>query len=252
MLTEFQLLSFDAMVGDGVTGSQFVSIGGIAKRFEGVPFVAANEFVANRIAAILGIPVAPGYLLKIPSNEVYFINVNFNPTGTNLPPVRPPELVKKLPRICAGVVIFDILIGNPDRHPRNLAHFDKKQQLAVFDHSHSLFGISPGYGASRLTWLNQSLGCIGEQEPFGLTGNRHCLIDHIPESGWLLEWLERVRLIPDYFFEDVCNDVLQVTDITRAEADSLREYLVKRRNGMSLLLTKHQDQFTALTQWGIV
>jgi hypothetical protein len=94
--------------------------------------------------------------------------------------------MKECQKLAVGVLLFDVLIANPDRHAMNV-HLDasrKPYRMSIFDHSHALFGYENGKADERLSALKDSLGISGGT----VTGqNRHCLLNAIPN---------------DYFFSD--------------------------------------------------
>ncbi len=252
MFTDYKVISWDAPVGNGVTGSKFVTVGGIAKTIvPAAPYCVANEYVANQLASLLHLPTPPGYIQRDDQGMAHFISMNFNPRGTNLPPIFPPLVFAKLPEVAAGVVVFDVLIGNRDRHQSNLAFDQITNHLAVFDHSHSLFGIRPGDGEANLNWLAGVMGIVQEPDPWGYAGNRQCLLDAINRCDLLSKWIAKVSTIPDFFIDDLCEHVTKI-GVTDGESAALGVYLKNRRSTLDRLLDRNQSEFRSVVQWKLL
>jgi hypothetical protein len=249
MRKNFKVIEWLQPLGLGITGSRDVTVGGIAKaKHVNAPYSVQNEFVANRIAQFLHLPVSPGYVQEDDAQEIHFISLNFNPNGLSLPPIIPDIVVPLHPEVCAGVLAFDILIGNCDRHAGNLMHDMTTNEMVIFDHGHTLFGIQPGMGIARLHWLSSNLGVGTEADPWNYVGNLHCLLKHIKKPEYLLEWVEKIKQIPDFFIDDLCRDLLKL-DISLDEANALKDFLKTRRSQIGKLFNKHQALFEGIVQW---
>lgn len=253
MFNNLQLVSWGKPIGQGVTGAQYVTAEGVAKVWDATnaPYVVANEYVAAEIARFIGLPVPPSYALKDMQQRPAFVSMNFNPRKLALPPAIPPIVARSFPIESAGVVIFDALIGNSDRHNRNLAHDLVTRSLAVFDHSHSLLGYLPNLGVQRLAGLQQLLGITGVQEPAGHMGNRHCLLDALTDYQAVDLWLRRIEQIPDYFLERLSADSIML-GVQPAEAQALSRFLIARKVALRQLVRAQQNEFRNIVQWGII
>jgi hypothetical protein len=146
--------AFKAPVGEGVSDTWEVDLKGYAKlNSDESPYCVANEYVAARLGQMVGLPVPPGGVIqgRTPSGGPAWVSLNFSPKGDRLPPIDPPTVYEALPELCAGVVVFDVLIANGDRHRKNLAFLPSKKRLEVFDHSHALLGIDKGAAIEHLS-----------------------------------------------------------------------------------------------------
>ena len=135
------------------------------------PYCVPNEVVCGEIGRFLGLPVPPAGVVYTPKgDDLFYASLDFNLTGNALPPVNVTKCVSVLPRESAGVLLFDILIANSDRHGRNLSvdFSAKPPRMNIFDHGHALFGKDAGNGVARLEKLSDRLGVSA--------GSRTCLL----------------------------------------------------------------------------
>ena len=171
----FTIAKLGSLVGDGATDSVKVTLHAIAKTNEKVDRCIANEYIAAGLGRFLGIPVAPGAVVLLShSPKTYgYACLRFNLVNEALPDIDPGTVVQKLPRLATGLVVFDILIANPDRHEGNASFVTHAaSELLVFDHSHALLGYDSNESITRLKQLRDRLGNTG-----GIITdqNRHCL-----------------------------------------------------------------------------
>src|ERR1700704_3487166 len=97
----------------------YVSIAGVAKKvLPNQPFIVANELVCCSIARALLLPCPPGALMES-GDSTYFFSLDFNLAGQALPPVAPATIVQLFPNLACGIIVFDALVMNSDRHPAN-------------------------------------------------------------------------------------------------------------------------------------
>ncbi len=146
-------------------GYGFGDVGAIHKlRMEdGRPYRFANELICGRIAQFLLLPVPPfGFTyfagqkgVPLPQG-IMFSEIDFN-CERESPPL--PDLdacVDSMPRFCAGILAFDILVANPDRRRDHLWCDDPQHptRLLMFDHDLALCGsISIGqFFACNYCW----------------------------------------------------------------------------------------------------
>jgi len=104
----------------GVSGGYLVSIYAVAKPNGPGPYCVPNEYICGRLGLFVGLPVPPGGIVTIDSKP-WYASMNFNLNGVSLPPVDIPECLRQLPRLSAGLLLFDILVMNADRHRGNFA-----------------------------------------------------------------------------------------------------------------------------------
>ncbi len=179
-----------------------------------------------------------------------FASLDFNLTGVALPPVDPFQCAGTFPDLSAGLLLFDILVANCDRHRGNLSAdlLAKPPQMNVFDHSHALFGFHAGQGEARLGELRDRLGVSGGSHTHG---NRHCLLDVLTTADYFAKWIDRIAKIPDFFLEDACGDVVGL-GITDTEAKAGVDFLKHRRDDLRRIIETGKAEFRGISQWSLL
>lgn len=242
----------DVPVEDAATGPREASIAAFAKKVTpAFPYVVANEFVCAGLAQVLGLPVPPACLLRHPDGP-WFASIDFEPPGGKLPPVDPAACFAELPDLSTGVLFFDILVANQDRHPKNLRldMIAGVPRLNVFDHERCLLGFipHPKHGVNRLRHLWNHLGITAEPQE---QTNPHCLLPVVNTTAHFRKWAGRVRSIPDHRIEDLCQDAVGL-GITPEEARVATEFLKHRRDSLTKIIDDDHAAFTAITNWSDV
>ncbi len=230
-------------VGKGATGSVFVDLSAIAKTNQIVPYCVPNEYIAAKLGDFIGLPVPPaGLIAQSSTSEIWFCSLDFNFTGNSLPPIDDEKCIKLLPRESTGVILFDVLIGNPDRHRENISLDDSSQpaRLSLFDHSHALLGDTAGEATARLVSIKSTLGISG-----------HCLLGKIQTGDYLQYWVNKITEIPDFFIDDICKEV-EGLGANSKELDEVKTFLKNRRDNFIQLLNHHQIEFSGIKQWPIL
>jgi hypothetical protein len=213
------------LLGSGVGESQVVSIPAVAKKNgANAPYCVPNEVTCGEIGRFLGLPVPPAGVVYPPKgNELFYASLDFNLTGNALPPVNVTKCAEVLPKVSAGVLLFDILIANSDRHGRNLSvdFSARPPKMNIFDHGHALFGKDAGKGVARLEKLRDRLAISAGSHT---AGNRHCLLDQIDTDAHFGDWFDRIRTIPHFVIDDLCAD-LPGLGCTKGEANAAADFL---------------------------
>ncbi|HEY1068704.1 MAG TPA: hypothetical protein VGE52_21455 [Pirellulales bacterium] len=252
----YRIVQFDQPVGSGVSDAKRVWLWGYAKFNQ--PEVAAycipNELICSEIGRFLGLPIPPGAVIHAPSDsqaEYWFASLDFNLSGDSLPAVDLDDCVAQLPDLSTGLLLFDLLVANSDRHDRNFSVdflAADGPSMSVFDHGHALFGQFPGDGIARLTELHDRLAASGGPVT---RGTRHCLMDVLPTCRHFGGWLERIDAIPDFFIENCCRAAIG-RGATPAEADAAIEFLKHRRNSLRQIIEANRQEFRAIQQWELL
>ena len=250
---QYRLISFDRQMGVGVTGSMQATISAVAKcNGPSAPYCLPNEMICAEIGRFIRLPVPPCGIIYAPSATVktWFATLDFNLAGNRLPPVDPLRCVKELPELSAGLLLFDILVGNCDRHGHNFAvdFAAASPRMSVFDHSHALFGPDAGGAAARFADLSDRLAISGASKT---RGNRHCLLDVIASDAHFGNWFGRISSIPDFLIADLCRDA-QELGATLVEANLAADFLKYRRDNLQKIVTDHRGEFRAIRQWSLI
>lgn len=213
------------------------------------PFAIWNELICGEIGRFLRLPVPPFAMTQF-DKEIgrgrLFSSLDFACTRAKLPRVIPDLCVAQLEYLCAGVLAFDILIANEDRHDRNLVvdQVMQPRQMHVFDHDQALFGGCLVRGKERLIELRDRLGITGGT----ITGgNRHVFIDLIKSYASLKAWCERIRAIPNWFIDSVCNEA-RSQGLVKDLANRAAYFLKHRRDRIYDLIESHKEEF-AIGDW---
>lgn len=250
----FRIAGIGGQVGIGVAGAHYVKIEGIAKpNSDEAPYCVANEYVCAELARYLRLPVPPSGILHAPDHEIktWFGSMNFNINRDNLPPVNGAECVKELGHLSVGLLLFDVLIANSDRHWKNISvDFEQTPPaMRVFDHSHALFGIVKREGAARLKRMETRLGITATQEQTQ-GNNRHFLLDCGLDTRMFPHWFERIASIPPFAIEDICRSAVGI-GIDELESKTAIEFLSDRRKRIRDLINANRSEFKGIKTWDL-
>ena len=211
------------------------------------PYLIANEWIAAEVAHFLRLPVPPCSLLrKKTTSTVMFASQSFE--GDTAPEDTDPSvLYEKHPLLCAGIVVFDILIGNRDRGFWNI-HVDDPESptvIRLFDHERALFYVYEDEGVAQ---LRSRQGRLGITQSSVSNNSSHCLISLIDSHENLSHWVHRVKVMPDSFIEAVCREV-RLLAITDRECLAVIEFLKTRRDTIDDLISNNHSRFPLVKKW---
>ena len=211
--------------------------------FAPTPYVLANEYICAELARHVRLPIPPHFIARMrTSGEAAFCSLNFNLKGIDLPPIDAAAAVKEEPDVCTGVLIFDIWIGNTDRHGKNVAFQAERppNRIGIIDHSHV-----PFFDPDWASFQDGKLGITGER------GNRHALLDFLHTDTYFDKWIRRIQTVPDEYISEILTDAeeLGIPPVFRRDA---YDYFRRRRDGLRDLIGAHKAEFTAIAQWGLL
>ncbi|MCX7425015.1 MAG: hypothetical protein NTW96_05225 [Planctomycetia bacterium] len=232
---------------EGVNEAWTVDIKAIGKDNSENPYLIPNEWIAASIARFLGVPVPPFAIMsKMGRRSAMFASISFE--GDTTPrDVVPSILWEKHPRLCTGILVFDILIANCDRHAGNIKVDDPAapKRVHVFDHDRALFHMFRGEGIKRLKAMEGRLGISGGSVS---QGSRHCLIDEVNTADHFAYWLQRMETMPAWFIEDVCFQVRGL-GAKKREAETVADFLNRRREQLGSLIQNNRAEFPSINDW---
>jgi hypothetical protein len=213
------------------------------------PFAIYNELVCGDLGRCVRLPIPPFALTWHSQRRArlpLFSSLDFNFNRETLPQIIPELCVQHLPYLSAGVLAFDILIANEDRHDENLLvdNVTDPRSMHVFDHDQALLGGSLEVGVDRLVKLKDRLAITGSATT---GGNRHVFLDRIKSSEDLYAWVERLSYIPDWFVAESCDDA-RSAGIERSLAEQAAEFLVYRKKNLRQIIDAHRGEF-AIDDW---
>lgn len=232
-ISSYKIWATGGPVGRGATGAIHVGMAGIAKKATATePYIVSNELICSQLAQAILLPCPPGAIMEH-GGESYFFSLNFNLAGAALPPIKPSEVCLALADVAWGIILFDILIMNADRHRENISYDKPSGRAAIFDHSHALLGVRGDIDA-RLRSGDASLQ-IGS----------HCLAQVIESESGREKWEARIAEIPNFFIDDVCQSATAV-GLPAASADACATFLKRRRDDLSSLVDGCRNNFPKL------
>jgi hypothetical protein len=214
------------------------------------PYLIPNEWICGQLAQFLRLPVPPFALMRRNSTRKgMFASLRFGVGDTPPNDTRPQVLVQRHPRLCAGILLFDVLVANEDRHTGNISVDDpvEPREVRIFDHDRAIFGCFRNYGPQRLRNLQVRLGVSGGS---GTGGCRHCLLDAITTDANFVEWYGRIADIPDWFINEICDEVRGL-GAKKACAEAACRFLKRRKRELPELIRNHRNEFPSVRQWGV-
>jgi hypothetical protein len=248
----YRIESYGRQLGIGVAGSRYVNLSAVAKENSAeVAYCIPNELICAELGRFLRLPVPPVGIVSQVRGGPLFASLNFNLTGDSLPPVNVASCVKDLPKLSAGLLIFDIWIANCDRHEENFSvdFFGNPPQMNIFDHSHALFGFAAGQGETRLMALRERLGISWTtNHPVDSGQHRHCLLDAVNDDDHFDFWLNRIKATPDFYIEAICQDA-EPYGLTAREVKAAIDFLKARRDNMIKIINNNKNEFSAIQAW---
>lgn len=214
------------------------------------PYSVPNEFICGEIGRFLRLPIPPFAITHANDGHLtLFSSLDFNFSRAKLPPIDPESCVEKLAPLCTGVLLFDILIANEDRHDENILvdNVAKPKQMHVYDQNQALFGGTLTVGRKRFKKLRDRLGITGSSVT---GGNPHVFLDVLNTTEFFGEWFNRIHAIPEWFVKDVCNFANVELALTKEEADDAADFIIHRRSTIEDIVFRNRSEFTAISDWG--
>lgn len=208
------------------------------------------EYICGKLGEFIGLPVPPFAITDGGDRGKCFSSLDFNFNREKLPHIVPEKCMEFMPEISAGVLAFDILIANEDRHDENLLvdMVSQPSEMHVFDHDQALLGGCEVNGRPRLEKLWDHLGITGGDD---IGGNRHVFLAELSKPELLTPWMRRIETIPDWFIDYICKFASDVLGITKEEGDSASGFLKYRKERIIDLVRNNQAQFTSVTDWPV-
>lgn len=225
----------------GVNDSWWIRHQGVGRESsDDSPYLVPNEWIASNIGAhFLRLPIPPFSLMRKHNEKGMFVSWKYGKHGIMPADVNPSACYASNPPLCAGIVAFDVFIGNSDRHCGNIKVDDPASPTAieVFDHDHSLFGAC-GDAVRRLQSIEGKTGLDGY----------HCLASEVNDFDLLRPWIEKIRTIPCWWLEDLCDEVIGL-GVTADQVAVLKLFLTERRLNLFNILKSNAKEFPKINNW---
>lgn len=237
--TKYKIWAVGQAVNDGVSGSIHVGMATVAKKANATePNIVVNEMLCNLLARALFLPCPPGALLDN-GGECYFASLNFNLAGQSLPPSPIATVVSKCPELCWGILLFDVLVMNPDRHSKNLAFNRHTSAVQIFDHSRAFLPLK----STIEMVVNNNQGKLG------IDG--HCLKTEINTMSGFDHWVNRIKSLPDYIIEESIDEISHI-GFPKDKKLLAVNFLKDRRNTIDSIINNNISEFPKLPRPGAV
>jgi len=196
-----------------------------------------NELVAVRLAQTLHAPLADGVLTVAGAGHA-FASLELGAPGLPLPDLPESQhgrAAELYPEAVAGLVAFDVWIGNPDR-ANNFKASLVTPHVPVFrgfDHSHALLCVESTTAKSLQRLKAGDL--IAEVHPFfGRVRLEH-----------LARWVERIKALPDDYIAECCEFGRPIGAVTVKTQKALVQALIQRRNKLGVIIQIHMGTVRA-------
>jgi len=132
-----------------------------------------------------------------------------------------------------GIILFDALIMNADRHPQNISYNRQTKDVTIFDHSHAF--LRPNGDVDAILSATKDLPSIGG----------HCLASEINTWNGFTTWTARIQAIPDYYVEGAIDAGCHV-GLPRDKRGVVYDFMRARRDAIETMITNHRGIFPKL------
>jgi hypothetical protein len=153
--------------------------------------------------------------------------------GQALPPVDPSALIGADPVLAWGIILFDILVMNGDRHPSNIAFDTQTKEVTIFDHSHAF--MTPACDVDATLANNRKQLAIGA----------HCLACEMNSWDGFMPWVAKIKSLPDFFVEGVIEEACKL-GIPPSKQGAICDFMKLRRDGIDAIVTNTPASFPKL------
>lgn len=253
----FNYLRIESGPGDGNNPAWWLHHRSLARGVDKNCYLLANEWICGCVGWYLRLPVPPFALMrKSPTSRRYFGSLDYGAKQVTPTDMRGDRLCVCLPNEATGVILFDALVANPDRHEGNLKVDDRLNptRIELFDHDQGMFGIfktpkdkGRSKGASRLALIEKA-----KDLGWGHNLNSrqvHKLACALKTARHMNKWYARIESIPDHFLETVC---AEAPGISARERDAAFEFLRNRKTELRTLVNQNKGLFPKVKDWGLL
>ncbi|MFE6387648.1 protein kinase family protein [Nocardiopsis dassonvillei] len=210
---------------EGATSPMWGTAEVLLKTGHNHPNVVANEYIANRLAYLYGVPVPVGDVWINPEGQRYWVCGALRQRGHELPPPSPADLGNISDQMRARMIVFDTWILNTDRHDGNIL-CDRRGNAWLIDHDRTLFDDADTERGDRLHLAR-------ERRP----GYSVLVEDAPPPQDVLRQAGDKLRFtVSELAIEGVVRQARAAGLINAQEGDDLQVFLQHRRDEVHRLL----------------
>lgn len=196
---------------------------------EAKPYMLANELIAARLAAALGLPVLPGEVARDFNGKDCWVTPRVSESGNvSPPPATEAQITAEFPNVVAGMLAFDSWIHNVDRTADNVM-FDPRLGIWLIDHENSL--AEPDGRA-----FNSAKAADAARMPLSWHGFSSTPID----SDALHFWRSRIEILSRHVIERPLEEASQRGLLTKQQTTWILSYLLERRSQLRRLIPETQ------------
>ena len=213
-----------------------------------------NEYVAGRLAQLLGLPVPPFKIVYI--GKRFFrenpglLRYGFRP-GHQFASEYIPDCLKKIDRESlpnlnivnrkhlAGIIVFDQWVNNVDRRRSNIL------LRPTPEHGYQLYMIDQGHSFSYYDYWTHRRGCRWTP----------AMLRHLPQKlkfnafyRWcrrlsrkedFVHYLDKIQQLPDDQIRRVIASIPKDWNVSRVERKALYDYLIRAKKMLPDLIDRH-------------
>jgi hypothetical protein len=213
----------------------FTTLNAIAKKNDqNRQYTVANEIVSLTIAQYLHLPIPPGGIVMDQTNTYpYFFSLELLPgTAKPTPVINARQVAHQHPELAWGIILFDILLINKDRKPRNLMLDEQSNALYIFDHGNCIYGAA---GKNKVEFHKDLIGI----------GDFHCLAKNMTSLDSYSTWIDIFYEMPNTFIQKSVEKGLNV-GFSKADCDYISKVLINRKNRLHEFIVKQIIKFSRL------
>jgi len=208
---------------------RYSSITVLAKRDDDCIYSLPNELICQELGRAIGLPVPVGVVGERESVS-YYASLMFNMAGQILPPADAKRFVDEQPELAFGITMFDIWVGNEDRHAKNIHYDTSSRRTQIFDHSQCLMHFQGKFTLER------------KADILALGGSQNCLLPHLSSLNSCWDWYSRITSLPDYFIRDKVEETVR-WGMPTGDAVCCVDFLLTRRHKLLQLIRSNRSEF---------
>lgn len=174
------------------------------------PLALAHEFIVSRLAIALGLPAVAGEVVTLPNDHRRaWASFQVNEAKPHTAPANLQEFAEHFPELAAGIMVFDMWVGNSARSEENL-----------------LFAAEVG------GWLVDHSQCFDTEVTPSLVA------DISPHSKHIKHWCERIQFFPSATIDAILNEAHNLALLKPRTQKGYRKFLRTRRDHIRQLITE--------------